>query len=276
MNYLKRSMMLWIGILLLAGCGKEEKVEKKAHGRIEIRSDKTEAEIYIDGKRVGSTSSDKLVSFSISLEEGEYTVRCVKDDNEGSKIVFVAPKSMQTVKVELDQLTAKAQLTKEKREQYPKIAPEEIKSELVTITPGSFMMGSPSSEKGRGSDEVQHKVTLTKAFRMGKYEVTQKQYQAIMGTNPSSFKGNSLPVEQVSWNAVVKFCKKLTELSRTAGLIGTKEKYTLPTEAQWEYACRAGTTTPFHYGDSLSSIQSNFYGKTTGIYRGGKWFYQIS
>ncbi|MBR0237028.1 MAG: SUMF1/EgtB/PvdO family nonheme iron enzyme [Thermoguttaceae bacterium] len=98
---------------------------------------------------------------------------------------------------------------------------------------GTFMMGSPSSESGRDNDETQHQVTLTKGFWMMETEVTQKQWKAVMGNNPSNFKGDDLPVESVSWNDCQEFCKKCTQLGLPVQL---------PTEAQWEYACRAGTT----------------------------------
>jgi formylglycine-generating enzyme required for sulfatase activity len=114
-------------------------------------------------------------------------------------------------------------------------------------------MGSPDSEEGRGSDEgPQHQVTV-KSFLMGKYEVTQEQYKKVMGTNPSDFKGKNLPVERVSWNDAQEFIRRLN--SRGDGYT-----YRLPTEAEWEYACRAGTTTAFAFGDSLSPGQANFDG----------------
>jgi formylglycine-generating enzyme required for sulfatase activity len=87
---------------------------------------------------------------------------------------------------------------------------------------------------------------------MGKYEVTQAQYRAVMGTNPSSSKGDNLPVEYISWNDAQEFCRKLSQI--------TGREYRLPSEAEWEYACRAGTTTEFAFGDSLSSDQANFDG----------------
>jgi len=113
-----------------------------------------------------------------------------------------------------------------------------VKLEMVWCPSGSFMMGSPESEADRNWDETQHRVTLTKGFWMGKTEVTQRQWMAVMGSNPSTFKGTDLPVEGVSWEDCQEFCKKLNE--KLAG-----GRYRLPTEAEWEYACRAGTTGPY-------------------------------
>jgi formylglycine-generating enzyme required for sulfatase activity len=131
---------------------------------------------------------------------------------------------------------------------------------FVRIQGGTFTMGSPASEAGRYDNEVQHQVTVG-SFYMGKYEVTQKEYQALMGTNPSYFKGDNLPVEQVTWYDAVNYCNAL---SRKEGLTpaytvsGTNVSwnrsangYRLPTEAEWEYACRAGTTTPYSSGSSV-------------------------
>ena len=121
---------------------------------------------------------------------------------------------------------------------------------LVLIPAGKFMMGSPDSEPGRNGDEgPQHEVTISKPFYMGVFEVTQEQYEQVMGTNPSTFKGATNPVETVSWDDAMEFCRKLSEK--------TGKKVTLPTEAQWEYACRAGSTTAFHFGDELKSRQAN-------------------
>ena len=116
--------------------------------------------------------------------------------------------------------------------------------EFVTIPAGKFLMGSSEVEKGRDQDETQHEVTLPHGFQMGVYEVTQAQYEQVMGKNPSIFKGASLPVELVSYNNALEFCKKLSELQaeKVAG-----RRYRLPTEAEWEYSCRAGTSTPFSF-----------------------------
>jgi len=137
----------------------------------------------------------------------------------------------------------------------------ELELEMIWVRPGTFLMGSPASEPGReykGRDETQHKVTLTKGYWLGKYEVTQGQWKQVIGNNPSKFKGDNLPVEQVSWHDVKNFCGKLNESKHVKLAIGYQ--YNLPTEAQWEYACRAGTTTATAFGNSLSSHQANFKG----------------
>ena len=130
-----------------------------------------------------------------------------------------------------------------------------MRLEMVKIKAGTFMMGSPSSESGRSNDEKQHSVTLTKDYWLGKYEVTQAQWQAVMGNNPSHFKGDNRPVEKVSWNEAKQFCDKLNE--RYAGKLPRGYKFDLPTEAQWEYACRAGTTTALNSGEDMRIIGKN-------------------
>jgi formylglycine-generating enzyme required for sulfatase activity len=122
---------------------------------------------------------------------------------------------------------------------------------MVLIPAGKFLMGSPASENGRDNNETQHEVTLTKPIYMGKYEITQEQWEVVMGNNPSSkTKGAKLPVTDVSWNDCQEFIKKLNEK--------TKGGYRLPTEAEWEYACRAGTTTAYSYGDEITPKDANY------------------
>ena len=136
--------------------------------------------------------------------------------------------------------------------------PGNVPLELVHIRAGSFTMGSPASEPERLSYETLHRVTLTKDYWIGRYEVTQWQWQVVMGSNPSNFKkGYCYPVEYVSWEDAMKFCQKVTDQERTAGRLTEKYEYTLPTEAQWEYACRAGTTTPFSFGSTLNGDKAN-------------------
>ena len=132
---------------------------------------------------------------------------------------------------------------------------------LVFIPAGTFTMGSPDSEPARYSWEgPQTTVTISRGFWMGKYEVTQGEYLAVMGSNPSYFQGGSLPVEHVSWDDAVAYCAALTVRERSGGRLPAGYGYRLPTEAEWEYACRAGTTTPFHYGNELRSGMANFVG----------------
>ena len=136
-----------------------------------------------------------------------------------------------------------------------------VPTNLVAIPAGSFVMGSPTSEPARYTDETQHTVTLTKGFCIGKFAVTQGEYLAVMGTNPSYFPGDlSRPVEQVTWYDATNYCAQLTARERSAGRLPAGYVYRLPTESEWEYACRAGTTTPFHYGNELRSGMANFYG----------------
>jgi sulfatase modifying factor 1 len=135
-----------------------------------------------------------------------------------------------------------------------------LKTKLVWIPPGDFTMGSPKDEKGRNDDENQVQVTLSKGFWLGQYEVTQSEWQRVMQTTPWSEKdnvkeGDSYPATYASWDDAVKFCEKLTEQERTAGRLPEGWSYTLPTEAQWEYACRAGTKSRFSFGDDDSDLE---------------------
>ncbi|MCC6822249.1 MAG: formylglycine-generating enzyme family protein [Verrucomicrobia subdivision 3 bacterium] len=135
---------------------------------------------------------------------------------------------------------------------------------MVFIPPGTFMMGSPTNEVdregaeaiGTGAEGPQTAMTISRGYWMGKYEVTQGEYLALMGSNPSCFSTNngfpedlSRPVELVEWEDATAYCAALTERERLAGRIGTNSVYRLPTEAEWEYACRAWTSTRFSYGD---------------------------
>ena len=150
----------------------------------------------------------------------------------------------------------------------PREIENSIGMKLVLIPPGEFMMGSPESEKNRHSDEgPQHLVRITRPFYFGMHQVTQEEYERVMGTNPSYFSAGGggrdrvsgmdtrrFPVERVSWNDAVEFCRRLSALPAECS---ASRKYRLPTEAEWEYACRAGTTTAFHFGSVLNGRQAN-------------------
>jgi formylglycine-generating enzyme required for sulfatase activity len=134
--------------------------------------------------------------------------------------------------------------------------------EMVVIPAGKFMMGAPESEKDSGDDErPQHEVNVS-TFLMGKYPITQAQWRIVAGMpqvkrelkpDPSKFKGDRLPVEQVSWLEALEFCARLSQ--------HTGREYRLPSEAEWEYACRAGTTTPFHFGETITTELVNYNGE---------------
>ena len=159
-------------------------------------------------------------------------------------------------------------------EYFPENLGNGVILEMVSIPGGTFLMGSPNTEKERSSDESpQHQVKISPFF-MGKAPVTQAQWQAVaaleqvkrsLNPNPSNFKGANRPVENVSWYDAVEFCTRLSQK--------TGREYRLPSEAEWEYACRAGTTTPFHFGETITPEIANFNGKytygcgSTGIYR---------
>ena len=121
------------------------------------------------------------------------------------------------------------------------------------ILPGAFWMGSPADEKGRSDWEDRHRVTISRSFWLGETVVTQALWQAVMSDNPSRFKGENLPVEQVNWDDVHHFINKLNSFHPAL-------RTRLPWEAKWEYACRAGSETAFHFGDELSLEQANYRG----------------
>jgi formylglycine-generating enzyme required for sulfatase activity len=177
----------------------------------------------------------------------------------------------------------------------PKVLTNSIDMKLVLIPKGTFMMGSPPDEKGSEEDERRHEVTISRDYHLGMHEVTQAQYKKIMGKNPSHFQGNAVaerhpetnrvvkdvdsanhPVEQVSWEDAVEFCQRLSALpeEKKAGRV-----YRLPTEAEWEYACRAGSQTAHSFGSDEKSLvnfgwyDSNSKGMThaVGLKKANAW-----
>jgi formylglycine-generating enzyme required for sulfatase activity len=133
---------------------------------------------------------------------------------------------------------------------------KELNLEMVLIPAGTFMMGSPESEDRPWDNETQHKVTLTKPFYLGKFTITQEQWKLVVGNNPSQTKGAKLPVTDVSWDDCQDFIKKLNANSSGS--------YRLPTEAEWEYACKAGTTTAYSFGNKITPKDANYYDSNIG------------
>ena len=183
--------------------------------------------------------------FSKELEE----IRAGKikvEEKKAKRIFLEAPFSVEEAKIAQMELAKSLGKLMESKVDLGK----GVKLEMVLVPAGKFMMGSLASEVGRGKNETQHEVTLTKPFYMGKYEVTQEQWQSVMGNNPSQIKGARLPVNNVSWNDSQDFIQKLK--GKTNG------SYRLPTEAEWEYACRAGTKTVYFFGDRITKGDANW------------------
>ncbi len=191
-------------------------------------------------------------------------------ENEGNRNEDVSPWGTVNQEETAEQPAADTPVPADSTE-TPQTESEEkqVDDGFVWIEGGTFQMGSPETENWRINDEIQHEVALS-GFWMSPYEVTQAEYERLMGVNPSSFTGESLPVESVSWMDAVRFCNAM---SAEAGLTPayvidgetvtwdrSADGYRLPTEAEWEYACRAGTTTPFNTVHSTGPEEANYYG----------------
>lgn len=178
--------------------------------------------------------------------------------------------NLETLRFEISINTEENGIVKEQKypgqAQYKIIAlGDGVNLNMVEIPAGVFIMGSPEREEGRNQDESpQHEVILS-SFFMSQYPITQAQWEVVMGDNPSHFQGQNRPVERVSWHEAMAFCRQLSQI--------TGRNFSLPSEAQWEYACRAGSATPFHYGVTLKPEQANYNANYTygmgvrGIYR---------
>jgi formylglycine-generating enzyme required for sulfatase activity len=218
--------------------------------------------------RDGNLSGDVTVSGSVDVNTtGTYTLTYTVSDAAGNQASLT-----RTVNIVAGQAsTHSADLN------------ASVALEMIWVEPGTFTMGSPTTEAGRSTNETQHEVTLTQGFYLGKYEVTQAQYEAVMTGNtdglsatPSQWPNNpDRPVEKVSWDDIQKFLIRLN--SQQAGNIPEGWAYVLPTEAQWEYACRAGTTTAYSWGDSITTDNANYsdsgYSQTrdVGQYSANPW-----
>ena len=192
--------------------------------------------------------------------------------NFNYKILEITPEEppkqeLQTFEFETVTVNARGEITKREQKQasyFVQPLTEELGIEMVAIPGGSFLMGSPEDEpKRRDNEGPQHTVTV-QPFFMGKYPVTQAQWRFVaqlpqlereLETEPSRFEGNNLPVERVSWYDTEEFCKRLSK--------HTDREYRLPSEAEWEYACRAGTTTPFYFGETITGELANYAARNT-------------
>ena len=206
----------------------------------------------VDGSGNNSPYTEQLVR--VLRSRPEQGLELVDVFREASRAVKQA--TGQTPWLNMEASLPTFHLWKADRSAPPKQIVNSIGMKLVLIPAGEFMMGSPESEESRGSDETQHRVRITKPFYLGAYEVTQHEYEQVMGNNPSYCSANGKfkervvgmdtsrhPVENVSWEDAVAFCQRLSQKEG--------KQYRLPTEAQWEYACRAGTSTPFNFGSTL-------------------------
>ncbi|NJM70428.1 MAG: SUMF1/EgtB/PvdO family nonheme iron enzyme [Scytonema sp. RU_4_4] len=226
-------------------------------------------------KAPGDADDEQVKPFAVMAVKvlkqlgGDYA-RFAQEIEKSSQKVAPSPNpkiSPQTPTFEFDVVTVNAQGREIKREKrqaqyYLENLGDNITLEMVAIPGGKFLMGSPETE-GYESEKPQHEVTI-QPFFMGKYPITQAQWRAVaalprierdLNPDPSRFKGDDYPVECVSWYDVVEFCGRL---SRRAG-----REYRLPSEAEWEYACRAGTTTPFHFGETLTDKLANYRASET-------------
>jgi formylglycine-generating enzyme required for sulfatase activity len=269
--------------LMMVGCG--EQAQKEA---VEGESDEKNAQV--------EAKDDWNIPMAIPCEvcEKKVSKRSTSCPNCGhptpaSVVAYKEAQELARIRAERERELAAIRAEEERKRQElitkrvkPLIEKREnfitdSKLEMLWVKPGTFMMGSPKGEAKRDEDEIQHQVTLTKGFYLGKYEVTQAQWGRVMGNNPSRFKGADRPVEQVSWNDAVEFCKKLTEIETKAGRVPQGMSYQLPTEAQWEYACRAGTTTKYSWGDDINPKLANYEDSglwktmAVGSYRPNPW-----
>jgi eukaryotic-like serine/threonine-protein kinase len=222
-------------------------------------------------KMVNSRASQRYQNAAEALEAMQFLSKSInKPQNQPITSTIISPPlPLQIFQFQTVTVDNRGKVTKWEQKQAKHLVEDlgnGVTLEMVEIPGGTFMMGSPETEVARrDSESPQHRVTVP-SFFMGKYPVTQAQYQAIMGSNPAKFKGANRPVEKVSWNDGVQFCQKLSQK--------TGKTYRLPSEAEWEYACRAGTTTAFYFGETITTDLLNYNGTTTpyasapkGLYR---------
>ncbi len=241
-----------------------KKLEEAEKAQAPRQTVQNPAQKKVPPKKPGSSSGKGILVFSlifgVLLIGAAVSFFGLNDDSDDS------PQEIQTVSAtassentEEDTSETTASSAQTSSSQNSDTYTNSIGMEFVKIPAGEFMMGSPSGEKDKCSDEGPvHKVMIEEPYYLGKYEVTQEQWLEVMGSNPSRFEGDNLPVEKVSWDDVQKFIEKLNEMEGT-------NKYRLQSEAEWEYACRAGTTTRYYFGDDESKLGDYaWYGDNSG------------
>ena len=212
---------------------------------------------FMIGESYGDTSSSLVSGGQLNGSGGAITVTIPSDFN-GSLYYFCTNHSSMIQEFTIATPNHVADLN------------STVSLEMIWVEPGTFTMGSPTSETGRQTNETEHNVTLTQGFYLGKYEVTQAQYEAVMNgvtgdrnATPSNWHGYfHRPVEMVSWDDIQVFIERLND--QKAGSLPMGWAYTLPTEAEWEYACRAGTTTPYSWGVAITTGDANYLDSGNG------------
>lgn len=172
--------------------------------------------------------------------------RCQGDENAIAKLKQKISKALQVQDMEQESAT---------EDILTFALSQDVSLEMIKVKAGTFMMGSPENADGRSDAEKLHKVTLTQDYWLGKFPVTQAQFQAIMKYNPSRFYGSQRPVENVDWNCARDFCVRLNK--KFEDKLPEGYQFDLPTEAQWEYACRAGRKTAYFWGNSCNGTEAN-------------------
>ena len=273
---MKRFVWLFAVALLMVGCGEEASDHEAATPYEDDPSVPAAIPCVACGEKVskkttecrqcGHPTPDSIVAYKEAQERARRLAEAERKRQEELARIRAEEERQRLAaeKAEREKQLALYKAALKKIGEKPFTVPG-LSMEMLWCAPGTFTMGSPANEAGRGSNETEHNVTLTQGFWLGKHEVTQNQYEAVMGTHPRSFKGENLPVTDVSWNDATSFCKKLTERERKAGRLPDGWEYALPTEAQWEYACRAGTKTAYSFGDAITKKQATFGRKKTSV-----------
>lgn len=224
------------------------------------------------GAKVINIDGDDLGRTPLTLRDMDSGSHTLGVELKGYEVAILNIRAEINGKTQTIRTTLEKLVEPEQNQPYTAQLPGGIKMELPFIKKGSFRMGSPANEKGRNDNEAQRNVTVGNDFWLGKTEVTQVQWESLMdktwrndvhtrdGNRKLNLFGADRPIHSISWEEVVQFCKLLTEHERKAGRITENFEFRPPTEEQWEYACRAGTRTPFHFGNILTPDRANFNG----------------